>query len=282
MTALTIVGFASGSPLSEAAMLRIARDHHLAAIVVPRRPPSGLRALARRVLGRAGSSLARLNAPLIDIVEVARFRPELIVVASFPKIIPVEVLAASRLGALNMHMSLLPRHRGPDPLFCTYWHDDRDAGVTLHWMSGRVDAGDIVARHAMPLERGLPSREAYMRLTAIGVELLTGVLGQIVGGHAPRVPQDDALATYESAAEIARARIPFAEWPSERVWHVLSGLGDQFSGLVADVAGQQLTHGRAAGYRLTSENEPGRIAAVDAGYELHCRDGIVAVERRRW
>ena len=262
-------------------MLRIARDHHLAAIVVPR-PPSGLRAFARRALGRAENSLARLNAPLIDIVDVARFHPELIVVASFPKIIPVEVLAASRLGALNMHMSLLPRHRGPDPLFWTYWHDDRDAGVTLHWMSGRVDAGDIVASQAMLLERGLRSREAYMRLTAIGVELLTGVLGQIVDGHPPRKPQNDALATYESAAEIARARIPFAEWPSERVWHVLSGLGDQFSGLVVDAAGKRLTHGRAVDYRLTGDNEPGRIAAVEPGYALHCRDGIVAVERRRW
>jgi methionyl-tRNA formyltransferase len=281
MTALTVVGFASGSPQSEAAMLRIARDHRLAAIVVPQQGRRW-RESARRLLGRAGNSFAGLKAPLIDIAEVARFRPDVIVVATFPKIISVEILAAARLGALNMHMSLLPRHRGPDPLFWTYWQDDREAGMTIHWMSGRVDAGDIVASQAMLLERGLRSREAYMRLTAIGVELLTGVLGQIVDGRPPRKPQNDALATYESAAEIARARIPFAEWPSERVWHVLSGLGDQFSGLVVDAAGKRLTHGRAVDYRLTGDNEPGRIAAVEPGYALHCRDGIVAVERRRW
>jgi methionyl-tRNA formyltransferase len=248
-------------------MIRIARDHRLAAIVVPR-PRGGLRELVRRVLGRPEGPFARLNAPLIDMAAVARFRPDLIVVASFPKIIPAEILAVARLGALNMHMSLLPRHRGYDPLFWTYWHGDRDAG-------------DIAAQAAMPLERGLPSREAYMRLTAVGVELLSGVLAEIVAGRAPRTPQDRARATYESAADIARARIPFAEWPAERVWHVLSGLGDQFSGLLADVAGERLAHGRASSYRVTSDVEPGRIDVVDADYVLHCHDGIVAVSRRR-
>jgi methionyl-tRNA formyltransferase len=180
-----------------------------------------------------------------------------------------------------MHMSLLPRHRGPDPLFWTYWNDDRDAGVTIHWMNERVDAGDIVARQAIPLERGIASREAYMQLTAVGAELLAGVLNQVASGRAPRVPQDEALATYESAADITSARIPFAQWPAERVWHVLSGLGDQFNELLVNPAGERLAHGRAAAHWLTSDNEPGRIAAAGAGYELHCRDGIVAVNRHR-
>jgi methionyl-tRNA formyltransferase len=280
MTVLTVVGFASGSPQSEAAMLRISRDHRLAAVVVPR-GSRGLRQSVRRLLGRADNSLARLDVPLIDIAEVAKFRSDVIVVASFPKIIPAEILASARLGALNMHMSLLPRHRGPDPLFWTYWNDDRDAGVTIHWMDERVDAGDIVARHAMPLERGLASREAYMQLTAIGAELLAGVLNQVASGHAPRAPQDDALATYESAADIASARIPFAQWPAERVWHVLAGLGDQFNGLLVDAAGKQLAHGRATTHWLTSGNEPGHIVATGSGYKLHCRDGIVAVDRLR-
>jgi methionyl-tRNA formyltransferase len=280
MTALTVVGFASGSPQSEAAMLRIARDHRLAAVVVPHKPGS-LRDSLRRLFGRVQNSLAHLDAPLIDITELARFRPDVIVVASFPKIIPAEILAAPRLGALNMHMSLLPRHRGPDPLFWTYWNDDLDAGITIHWMNERVDAGDIIAQQAMRLQRGTPSRETYMRLTAIGVDLLARVLNQVTSGRAPRATQDDALATYESAVDVANARIPFAEWPAERVWHVLSGLGDQFNKLLVNPAGERLAHGRATAHWLTSDNEPGRIVASGTGYELHCRDGIVAVDRRR-
>src|SRR5262249_8508728 len=123
-------------------------------------------------------------------------------------------------------------------------------------------------------------REVYMRLTAIGVEMLASALNQVASGHAPRKPQDDALATYETAADIASARIPFAEWPAERVWHVLSGLGDQFHELLVDAAGKRLAHGRAAAHWLTSDNEPGRIVAAGARYELHCRDGIVSVNWR--
>jgi methionyl-tRNA formyltransferase len=190
------------------------------------------------------------------------------------------VLATARIGALNMHASALPRHRGVDGIFGTYWDDDRDAAMTIHWINERIDAGDIAAQQSLPQARGRPSRELYMELASIGVELLAGVLQQVALGQIPRQPQDESRASYRSATDIARARIPFAEWPAERVWHVLSGLGDQRSRLVADAAGQPLAHGRATQYRLAPDVEPGRISAVDEGYHLHCSDGIVTLARR--
>jgi methionyl-tRNA formyltransferase len=279
MASLTIVGFASGSPLSQLAMTRLARDHRLVAIVEPPARGGALRKLAR-ALRRRKTPLAALGVPLIDAGEVSRFKPDIIVVASFPQIIPASVLAAARIGALNMHASALPRHRGVDGIFGTYWDDDSEAAMTIHWIDQRIDAGDIAAQKSLPLQRGRPSRELYMELADIGVELLSDVLEQVSRGQIPRLSQDESRASYRSAAAIARARIPFPEWPAERVWHVLSGLGDQRSGLVADAAGQPLAHGRATRYRLAPDTEPGRISDVDAGYELHCRDGIVTLERR--
>lgn len=280
MIPLTVVGFASGSPQSLTAMTCLARDHRLAAIVVPQ-ARSRLPPLVRRALGRVVDPLEQLGAPLIAAADVKRFRPDIIVVASFPQLIPTATLSAARIGALNMHMSLLPRHRGVDPIFWTYWHDDREAGVTIHWMNERFDAGDIAAQQALPFARGLASRMLYMQLTSCGVELLAGVLDQLVLGNVPRRPQDEAYATYKSATDIAQARIPFAQWPAERVWHVLSGLGDQRSGLLAVAANAPIEHGRASGYHCTNEVEPGRIAALNSGYEVHCLDGIVAVDRHR-
>jgi methionyl-tRNA formyltransferase len=279
MTSLTIVGFASGSPLSQMAMTRIARDHRLAAIVGPPTRGGVLRKLAR-ALRRSKDPLAQFGVPLIEAGEVERFKPDLIVVASFPRIIAAEVLAAARIGALNMHASALPRHRGVDGIFGTYFDGDRDAAMTIHWINDRIDGGDIAAQQSIPLVRGRPSRELYMELAAIGVELLSGVLEQVSAGHIPRRKQDEIGASYLSAADIARARIPHAQWPAERVWHVLSGLGDQRSGVVADAGGRPLMHGRATHYRLAEDVEPGHIAAVDAGFELHCSDGIVTLERR--
>jgi methionyl-tRNA formyltransferase len=278
MVSLNIVGFASGSPLSQMAMARLARDHRLAAIVGP---PARKKLLHRLRRAWRGSSdpLADFGVPLIDASEVGRYKPDVIVVASFPRIIPAANLATARIGALNMHASALPRHRGVDPIFWTYWDNDREAAMSIHWINERVDAGDIAAQKLLPLARGRPSRELYMELAAIGVELLADVLEHVSSGHVPRQPQDESRATYESAADIARARIPFAQWPAERVWHVLSGLGDQRSGLVADARGQTLANGRATHYRNTSDIEPGRIAIGDTECELHCSDGVVMVER---
>jgi methionyl-tRNA formyltransferase len=224
-------------------MARIARDHRLAAIVGPQTGGGKMQTL-RRALRRSSNPLADIGAPLIGAGEVERFKPDVIVVASFPRIIPKAVFATTRIGALNMHASALPRHRGIDGIFGTYWDDDRDAAMTIHWINERIDAGDIAAQKSLPLARGRPSRELYMELSAIGVKLLAGVLEQVSMGQVPRQPQDESRATYESAADIARARIPFAQWPAERVWHVVSGLGDQRSGLVNDAAGRPLAHGR--------------------------------------
>jgi methionyl-tRNA formyltransferase len=279
MASLTVVGFASGSPLSQMAMARVARDHHLAAIVGPPLQVGVLRKFARAVR-RSKNPLDAIGVPLIDAGEVERFKPDVIVVASFPLIIPANVLATAHIGALNMHASALPRHRGVDGIFGTYWDDDGEAAMTIHWIDQRIDAGDIAAQKSIPLARGRPSRELYMELADIGVELLAGVLEQISSGHIPRRKQDESRASYQSAADIARARLPFAEWPAERVWHVLSGLGDQRSGLISDAAGQPVMHGRAANYRLDSDVQPGHIAAAGAGYELHCRDGIVTLLAR--
>jgi len=279
MAALTVVGFASGSPLSQMAMARLARDQRLVAIVGPP-PRRGVLAKLARALHRPPDPLARFGVPVIETAEVARFKPDIIAVASFPRIIPSSVLATASLGALNMHAAVLPRHRGVDGIFGTYWDDDGEAGMTVHWITERIDAGDIAAQKSIPLARGRPSRELYMELAAIGEELLAGVLEDVSAGRILRRKQDESRATYRSAADIARARIPFAEWPAERVWHVLSGLGDQRSGLVADASGGQLMHGRATDYRLASAVEPGRISPAHAGFELHCRDGIVTLERR--
>ena len=265
--------------MSRLVMARVAREHRLVGVVVP--PPRGsFLGRIRRVLKGARTPLAGLGAPIIEARALASIRPDIIVVASFPQILSASILEGARIGALNVHMSLLPRHRGIDPIFWTYWGDDRDAGVTIHWMDKRVDAGGLADQESVPLERGLASRELYMRLSSRGAELVAGVLAKVASGNAQNIPQDESRASHETAADIASACVPIARWPAERVWHVLSGLGDQRSSLLVDASGARLPHGRATGYRIAGGVEPGRIVRLDAGYEVHCLDGTVRVERR--
>ncbi len=275
---LTVVLYGSGSPMSQIAARQIARDHRLVGVIAPQ-PRAGLVSRLRHALSHASDVFADIDAPRLTGEDLHKVRPDVIVVASFPALLPMEQLASARIGAINLHMSLLPRHRGVDPVFWTYWHDDREAGVTLHWMDEGLDKGDIIVQDRQPLSRGLASRSLYRQLAESGATLLANALKQLQEGTLPRQSQDERAATYESAADIARARVPFAKWPAERVWHLLSGVGDQRSGLIDDVAGKPLAHGRATGWTADDAAEPGRIVTLPSGYQLHCRDGIVTLSR---
>ena len=211
MVPLNIVGFASGSPLSQMAMARLAGDHRLAAIVGPP-PRKGLLHRLRGAWRSSSDPLADLGVPLIDASEVERYKPDVIVVASFPRIIPAATLATARIGALNMHASALPRHRGVDPIFWTYWDDDREAAMSIHWINERVDAGDIAAQRSLPPARGRPSREPYLELArgrgvAREVEQISRGLSR---GSAGRSERPYNRRRYRRAHSIC-------SWPVERV-----------------------------------------------------------------
>ncbi len=274
MTRLRAIGFASGSPLSQIVLSRIAQDHALAGIVLPPRPPGMLSALRGR-LSVLRNPLSRLGVPFVTMEDVIGLRPDVIVVASFPRLLALPILDSARIGAFNIHMSLLPRHRGVDPVFWTYWHNDREAGVSTHWMTSKLDAGDMAMQHSVPLPRGLPSRALYMQLANISGRQISQVLELAATSEVPRQAPHEPDATYASRDDIAKARVPFAEWPAERVWHVLSGLGDQYHGLIDRAPGLRLDHGRATGYRNATDIQPGLVNKINSGYELHCLDGLV-------
>jgi methionyl-tRNA formyltransferase len=275
---MRVIVLASGSPMSIAAADTVAKQERLLAVVAPRPPGSLWRRILRRHRGAAAGLARRTGARLLEWPlrgeALRRLRPDLLVIASFPHIIPEATLATAPLGALNVHMSLLPRHRGPDPIFWTYWHDDAEAGVSVHWVNASIDAGDVVARQALPLARGRPSRELYFELAQRGAALLGDSLRALAAGRAARFPQHEPSASYESAADIARAVIPHGDWPAERVWHVLSGLGDQRSGLVEAADRTRLAHGRATAFRR-EPSRPGHVELGPESYRLHCRDGVV-------
>lgn len=81
----------------------------------------------------------------------ARWKPDLIIVACFDKILPPELLEIPRLGGINVHPSLLPRHRGPAPVARTLLAGDTETGITVHVMEAGIDTGDILVQHSHPV-----------------------------------------------------------------------------------------------------------------------------------
>jgi methionyl-tRNA formyltransferase len=147
---------------------------------------------------------------------LAATRPDLIVVACFPWLLRPDVVSAASIAAINVHPSLLPRWRGPDPLFWTFHAGDTTSGVTIHHLEHEFDTGPIVAQRAIAIEAGESLAELDRRLATIGGELLIELIRSLpafpdahrqVSDRATSAPiPDEPARTIETSWTTDRAR----------------------------------------------------------------------------
>ncbi len=160
---------------------------------------------------------------------IAESRPDLLVVASFGLIIPKWFLDMPKIGAINVHPSLLPRYRGPSPLQWVVWNGEKETGITIIRMSERMDAGDILFQESTPIEREEDAATLSDRLSLRVSEILPPIVEDIgARGLTGGVPQADDKATYTpmitkemgridwnaSAFEIVRQVRALVLWPT--------------------------------------------------------------------
>jgi len=124
---------------------------------------------------------------------IRRLEPELLVVIAYGQIIPAAVLGIPTLGAVNVHASVLPRHRGAAPVAHAILAGDRETGVTIMQMDEQLDHGPILAVRTTVIADGEDAVALTARLAVIGAQLLVETLAQIK--KIEGVEQDHALAT---------------------------------------------------------------------------------------
>jgi len=294
---MQIVFATAGGPLGLESLRALARRHRIVAVVRPRSGGTWWRRTARRTRDmlrghyrdivsdwtrQAGIPVlmasSRADTRLAEALH--RAAPDFLCVAGFPWLFRPQLLAVPRVATLNLHPSLLPRHRGPNPFFWTYYHDDRETGVTVHVATERADAGPIVAQWRTPLTRGLPVERLYVSLAEQGARVFESVIGDwSIGRVAPR-PQDESLASSAPRVPSGKAMVDFS-WDVERVWHFLAGLTGRFREPLRDRRGRPVRYRGVAGYdRCDPAGAPGTVEPEATGWTLWCRDGAVHLTRR--
>ena len=131
------------------------------------------------------------------------WEPDVIVVAAYGRLLPPAALATPRFGCLNLHPSLLPRHRGPAPVAGAILAGDAETGVSVMLLDEGMDTGPIIAQRSRPIT---PDQDAAVLtdiLFADGASLLMETLPRWARGELAAVPQDDRLATYTGKLERA-------------------------------------------------------------------------------
>ena len=156
--------------------------------------------------GLAPLRLERLRTPE-SVSEIRRLAPDLLVLADYGQIVPASLLDLPRHGALNLHPSLLPRHRGATPIPATILAGDRETGVTLIQMDTGLDTGPIVAqwRHALGGRETAPELE--QALADHAARLLAATLDHWLAGEMQPQPQPDAGATVTRILRRADGRL---------------------------------------------------------------------------
>ncbi len=149
--------------------------------------------------------------------ELSELNPEIIVVVAYGRLLPMEVLDIPRFGCLNLHPSLLPRHRGPSPVPGAILNGDDTTGVTLMLLDEGMDSGPIIAQRARSIEPEDDAESLTTELFREGAALLDATLPAWVSGDVDACPQDHELATFTSKMERADG---LADWgrPAEFLW----------------------------------------------------------------
>src|SRR6188472_3691817 len=237
-------------------------EHEVIAVVTQPDKPVGREQsieappIKKALIGRArppGAPIfqpARIKNPQ-TIEEIRRLTPDVIVVVAYGQILPRDVLEIPRIACLNLHASLLPRWRGAAPIQAAIAAGDFETGITAMYMDEGLDTGDILLQRSVEILPNDTGESLHDRLAQIAPEALLESLRLLASGNAPRIPQDNARATYapklkrehglidwsESAEAIERRIRAYNPWPG-----VFMKLDRQnlkiFSASVVDLTGQ--------------------------------------------
>ncbi len=153
------------------------------------------------------------------------YRPDVVCAACFPRRVPNAILDLPPLGCLNVHPSLLPLNRGPAPLFWTFRAGARTTGVTVHIMSGQIDAGDIIEQARIAVPDGVSGEEMERRCAMLGGELLLRALWRLAAGTAIPVPQETRPASYRGWPSERDFDIPL-QWSARRAFNFIRGVSN--------------------------------------------------------
>jgi methionyl-tRNA formyltransferase len=170
----------------------------------------------------------------IAVTALEQLQPDVIIVASYGLILPPRVLAIPPFGCINLHPSLLPRHRGPTPIPAAILSGDRETGASIMLLDEGVDSGPILAQRRMAIESNDTTGSLTSKLARTSAELLMHTLPRWISGEISPHPQQNEGATYTKlisktdgevdwklpAVELERRVRAFYPWPGcYTQWH---------------------------------------------------------------
>ena len=204
--------------------------------------------------------------------QIKALAPDILVVVAYGRILPDDILALPKYGAVNVHGSLLPRYRGAAPIQWAVLNGDRITGVSTMYLASEMDTGDVIYTAETEIGEFETSGELFDRLMLMGANLLAKTLRDIERGTAPRTPQDHSKASYVSQLDKSICPIDWNN-PPRAVVKWIYGLQPwpvatmELEGAVYRVFAAEYTENH-------TDKQPGQVVSTGKqGIEMACADG---------
>jgi len=206
------------------------------------------------------------------------YKPDLIVVAAFGRILPGKILEIPSVGCINVHASLLPKYRGAAPIQWSVVNGEQVTGITTMWMDEGLDTGDIFLQEQLEIKRDWTSQDLAKELSLLGGKVLLQSIEMIKAGKLIRIPQDHAKATYAPMLKREHGKIDWNKKAMD-IYDLVRGLYP-WPGAFASRNGQEIKIWKAGVFQKGEKFLPGRFhgEVQDEGFLVGCSEGCLLVK----
>lgn len=202
---------------------------------------------------------------------IKAYAPDIIVTAAYGQILPVELLELPKDRAINVHASLLPKHRGGAPIHRSIIDGDDKSGITIMYMEEGLDSGDVISQMETPISATDTTGDLHDRLQLIGAELIVSTLQSIFNGTHSSTPQDESLVTYSPNISKEDEKVDFTRTAAS-IDHQIRGLSP-WPGAYAVIDGARMKFYFSKVSNQSTDKTPGTIIqSTDDGFLVAAGD----------
>lgn len=208
--------------------------------------------------------------------ELRAFKPDIITVAAYGKILPKAILDMPKYGCINVHTSLLPDYKGAAPIQWAVLNGEKETGVTIMYMDEGCDTGDIISAERVVIAADETGGGLHDKLAVLGGELLVRTLPSILDGSCSRTPQEKGVGRYVGMIDKSLGALDFSR-PAEELERYIRGL-DPWPCAFTKLEGKLLKLWKAQVISESATEKPGTVLEGDKkALRVATGEGILAI-----
>ena len=235
----------------------------------------------RSVAELASSKGIELNAPAdpnhpLWVERIRKMKPDFIFSFYYRNLLGKELLAIPKKGAINLHGSLLPKYRGRCPINWAVLNGEKEAGVTLHYMTEKPDAGDILAQEKFPIGPDDTALDVHQKAAKAAAVLLKKALPKLKKGTLKGIPQDNEKSTYYGGRKPADGVIDFNKSAAE-IRNLVRAVTRPYPGAFAFLGEKKYLFWQVSEVKAAKKVSPGTILSTSP-LTVACGKGAIRVD----